>query len=208
MTPRQRYNALLSQKVIQGLGKRNIQGFYCETRKEALEKVLQMIPKGSVVSWGGSATLHEVGLIDLLKNGEYTVLDASAGKNGAEKAAKAHEALTADYYLMSANAVSASGELVNMDGIGNRVAALAFGPKNVIVVAGINKVEQNLESAILRAKTRAAPMCMLPYDKGEITTFDELLCKAETAWSRLVITSMSVFKDRIKVILIGESFGF
>jgi hypothetical protein len=109
---------------------------------------------------------------------------------------------------MSANAISASGELMNIDGIGNRVAALIYGPKNVIVIAGINKVEQNLDLAILRAKTKAASLIVLRFSKNEISSFEELLNKAQSACSQLVITNMSTFKDRIKVIIVGESLGF
>jgi hypothetical protein len=208
MMPRQSYNTLLAQKVIKEFNNRNIQGFYCETKEEALKKVLEIIPKNSVVSWGGSVTLNEIGLIDSLKNGEYNVLDPNAAIGGIEKDKIAHQALNSDYYLMSANAISATGELVNTDGIGNRVAALIYGPKNVIIIDGINKVEQNLEAAILRVKTESVPLVVLSYSKSEISSFEELLNKAQNACSQLVITTMSTFKDRIKVILVGESLGF
>lgn len=118
-----------------------------------------------------------------------------------------HKALNSDYYFLSANAISASGELVNIDGIGNRVAVQIYGPKNVIVIVGINKVEQNLELAINRAKTIAASLGVLGYSK-DISSFEELLDKAQGICSQLVITTMSVFKDRIKVILVGDSLGF
>lgn len=209
MTSLQSYNALLAQKVIKEFKSRNIQGFYFETKDEALKKVLELIPRGSLVSWGGSLTLNELGLLDHLKNGGYNLLDASdTTKSGAEKDKIAHQALNADFYLMSANAISASGELVNIDGIGNRVAALIYGPKNVIIIAGINKIEQNLDLAVLRAKTKAASLTALRYSKSEVSSFEELLSKAHAIGSQLVITSMSAFKDRIKVILVGENLGF
>jgi hypothetical protein len=208
MTPKENYNSLLAQKVIKELKRHNIQGFYFETKEEALKKVLEIVPSNSTVSWGGSVTLHETGLIDALKKGEYNVLDASdRSKGGDEMNRIAHEALNSDYYFLSANAISASGELINMDGIGNRVASLIYGPKNVIVIAGINKVELNLDLAINRAKTIAAPLGVLGYDKN-VSTFDELLDKAQGISSQLVITTMSVFEDRIKVILIGEPLGY
>jgi len=208
LTPWQTYNSLLAEKVIKELKNRNIQGFYFSTREEAVSKVLEIIPKNSVVSWGGSATLHETGLIDALKKGDYAIIDPRAGKNAAEMDKLARQALNCDYFLMSANAIAASGELVNMDGIGNRVAAQAYGPRHVIVVAGINKVEQNLDAAVLRAKTVAAPLCVLPYSKDGFSTFEELLDKARDAASHLVITSRSAFKERITVILVGETLGF
>jgi hypothetical protein len=209
MTPKKKYDALLAKKVIKELESRNIQGFYFETREEALKKALELVPEGSVVSWGGSLTLKEIGLLDSLRNGEYNILDASDySKGGAELNRIAHEALNSDYYFMSANAIAVSGELVNIDGIGNRVASLIYGPKNVIVIAGINKIESNLEQAILRVKTKAAALGVLNYSKNEINTFEELLEMAEATCSQLVITTKSTFKERIKVILIGESLGY
>jgi len=208
MTEKQRYNALLAKKAIKEFEKRNIQGFYCETKEEALKKALEIIPKKSSVSWGGSITIHEVGLPEALESGEYKILDASEGKGGAEMDRIAHEALSCDYYIMSANAIAMTGELVNSDGIGNRVSSLSYGPKNVIVIAGINKVEQNLDAAIFRLKTRAAPLVFLTYDKSDVPSFEELLKKSEGIGSQLLITTMSIFKDRIKVILVGESLGF
>jgi hypothetical protein len=208
MTPKQSYNALLSQKIIKELKKRNIQGFYFESKEEAKNKVLEIIPENSVVSWGGSVTLGEIGVIDSLKKGVYNLLDPNSVKGGIEKDKIAHQALNSDYFLMSANAITVNGELVNVDGIGNRVSALIYGPRNVIVVAGMNKVEQNLDLAINRAKNKAASLVVLSYDKNEISSFEELIDKAQVSSSHLVITSMSVFKDRIKVILVGESLGF
>ena len=167
------------------------------------------IPKDSLVSWGGSSTLQEIGLLDSLKNGGYNILDASStGKGAAELDRIAHQALNSDYYFMSSNAISAMGELVNIDGIGNRVASLIYGPKNVIVIAGINKVEQNLDLAILRAKTKAASLVLIRNNKSDISSFEELTNKSQNIGSQLVITSMSAFKDRIKVILVGECLGF
>jgi L-lactate utilization protein LutB len=207
MTPKQSYNALLAQKVIKEFEHRNIQGFYFETSEEAMKKVFEMIPKESVVSWGGSATLKEIGLLDSLKNGGYNILDPNASQSVAEKDKIAHQALNADYYLMSSNAISATGELVNIDGYGNRVASLIFGPKNVIVIAGINKVEPNIDAAILRAKKYAAPLTILRF-KQDYSSFDELSKVAEGACSQLVITGFSMSKGRITVMLIGECLGY
>jgi LUD domain len=208
MTPKQGYNALLAQKVIKELKNRNIQGFYYETKEEAKNEVLEIIPENSIVSWGGSVTLSEIGLIDSLKKGAYNLLDPNAAIGGTEKDKITHQALNSDYFLMSTNAISTSGELVNIDGIGNRVSALIYGPKNIIVIAGINKVEQNLDLAILRAKTKAAALVVLSYSKSEISSFEELVNKALASCSQLVITTMSVSKDRIRVILVGECLGF
>lgn len=120
----------------------------------------------------------------------------------------AHQALNADYYLLSANAISITGEIVNLDGIGNRTSAFIYGPKTVIIVAGINKVEQNLETAILRAKTEVASLVVLRYCKSEITSYEELSEKANKAVCQEVITNGSVFKGRIKLVLVGENLGY
>lgn len=200
------YNALLAQMLIQEFEKRNIEGFYCETKEEALEKVLNMIPKDSMISWGGSLTLHEIGLKSALKDGKYNFLDPAEPQGGKEKEKAARQALSADYFLMSSNSIAATGELVNIDGIGNRVAALCFGPKTVIIVAGLNKVEPNLDAAILRVKNYAAKMCALAY-KQDYSSYEELSRVAESGCSQLVITQKSMFQGRIKVILVGESLG-
>jgi len=207
MKPQECYNALLATKLIEELQKRNMEGFYCETKEEAVKKVLEMIPKDSMVSCGGSTTLDEIGLRIALKNEGYNFLDPrdAPGPKAMEEAS--HQALGADYFLMSSNAISATGELVNADGIGNRVAALIFGPKNVIVIAGMNKVAPNLDAAILRVKSYAALLTCLVYKK-DYSSFDELSKAAENSCSHLVITSNSVFKGRIKVILVGESLGY
>jgi hypothetical protein len=207
MELRQCYNALLAEKLMVELKKRNMEGFYCETKEDALKKVLEMIPKDSLTSCGGSATLHEIGLHAALKNEGYNFLDPDGAQGSKAKDKVAHQALRADYYLMSSNAISVTGELVNIDGYGNRVASLIFGPKNVIVIAGLNKVAPNLDAAILRAKNYAAQNTLLIFKK-DYASFDELSKVAADACSQLVITSMSMTKGRIKVILVGESLGF
>lgn len=204
--PKESYNALLAQKLIEEFEKRNIEGFYCKSKEEALKKVLEMIPKDSLVSWGGSLTLYEIGLKDALKNEGYNFIDPAEPQGSKEKEKAARQALLADYFLMSSNAIAATGELVNIDGIGNRVAALCFGPKNVIIVAGLNKVEPNLDAAVLRVKDYSAKMTMMLY-KQDYSSYEELSEAAEGGCSQLVITNKSMFKGRIKVILVGENLG-
>lgn len=206
MRPKECYNVLLAQNLIEEFKKRNMEAFYCETKEGALKKVLAMIPRDSMVSCGGSVTLDEIGLRAALKKEGYNFLDPRDAQGAGAMDEAAHEALKADYFLMSSNAISATGELVNIDGYGNRVAALIFGPKNVIVIAGLNKVEPNLEAAILRAKTVAAPLTMMIF-KQDYPSFDELSQAAEGGGSHLVITSKSPTK-RITVILVGECLGF
>lgn len=206
MTPAQKYNALLAQGLIDAFQMRNMEGFYCETKEEALAKVLEWIPENSTVSCGGSATLNEIGFREAMKVGNYVFLDPHAVQGMQEIEKVAHEAMHADYYLMSANAISLAGELVNVDGIGNRIGALAYGPKKIIVVAGLNKVEPTLDAAVHRVKTKASQLCLLAYNQ-KIESFEALTNAAEGLASHLMITSKSAMKDRIKILLVGESLG-
>nr|WP_312984597.1 lactate utilization protein [Clostridioides sp.] len=207
MNYKKTYNALLANKVIRALENRNIEGFYFGTKEDALKKILEIIPNNSVVSCGGSRTLYEIGLHNALNNGQYNFLDPNSVKEASEKEIIAHKALGSDYYLMSSNAISATGELVNIDGIGNRVASLMFGPKYVIVVAGINKVEQNLDAAILRAKSYATHMTLLLFNQ-DYSSYEELNDASKHVGKQFVITNGSTIKGRIKVILIDENLGF
>lgn len=201
------YSALLAKKLIAEFAKRGMEGFYCETREDALKAALQMAEEGGLMSCGGSATLHEIGLIRALTEGKYNFLNPAAPKSGREKEEAARRALHADVFFMGANAIAETGELVNADGIGNRAAALLFGPRRVVIVAGINKVEPTLDAAILRVKTRAARMGFLAF-KSDFEDFDSLAKAAEGAASHLIVTGFSVMKGRIKVILVGEALGY
>lgn len=211
MTPVQSYNKLLAERTIEGLEKRNMQGFYAETKEEAVKLALSLIPKKSVVSWGGSATLSETGLLNELKNGDYKCLDRNDVETREEKEEIAHQALNADYYLMSTNAMTIDGQLINIDGNGNRAAALIYGPKNVVILAGINKICDTYEAALDRARNKASIPnvirfnCNTPCQK----TGKCMDCLSpETVCCQFVHTRFSRIKNRIKVIIIGENLGF
>ena len=211
MTPVKEYNKLLAEKTIEGLEKRNMQGFYAENKEEAVKIALSLIPEGSVVSWGGSATLQETGLINTLKNNNYQCLDRNDVESREEKEEIAHKALNADYYLMSTNAMTIDGQLINIDGNGNRVAALIYGPKNVIIVTGINKICDTYDSALSRARNKASIPNVIRFDcntpcKKTGKCMDCL--SPETVCCQFVHTRFSRIKDRIKVIIVGENLGF
>jgi hypothetical protein len=209
MTPLEKYNRRLADKLIKTWEARNINGQFVENREVALKLILDSVPEGSTVAWGGSQTLRETGLIDALKKGKFNVLDASdRSKGGVEMNRLAHEALSADYYFLGANAISSTGEIVNVDGIGNRLSAFIYGPKNVIVVAGMNKVEVTLEQAKARARNRAAALVLAGYSQTEFASFDELIEKTRPIISQELVTTGSVFKGRVRVILVGESLGY
>ncbi|MDR2514194.1 MAG: lactate utilization protein [Christensenellaceae bacterium] len=199
------YNRLLAEKTIENMAARNLQGFYCQTRGEALQKALELAPEGESVSFGGSEAVRELGLRAALRG--RRLLDPDEGVGGAEKEKIARQAMAADCYFMGANAIALSGELVNIDGYGNRVSALIFGPSRVVVIAGVNKIEQSLESAVFRAKTVAAQKTLLLFKK-DYASFDELRLAADGARGQTVITERAALPGRIFVILVGEALGF
>ena len=144
-------------KVAEALNKRHFEAYYCPDRAAALEKILELIPQDHVVSWGGTATVDELGVKEALRQRGQAVIDRDTAKDAQERQQMLKQALTCDTFLMGSNAISADGQLVNIDGTGNRVAALCFGPTQVVVVAGMNKVAGDLDGAMRRAREVAAP---------------------------------------------------
>ncbi len=208
MSPVQKQRELLAKKVIQNMQARFMDAYYCENKQEALKKALELIEEGSTVSWGGTATAKEIGLQQALKEGNYNVLDRENAKEGQDVA---REAFFADYYIMSSNAICDDGQLINIDGNGNRCAALIFGPKNVIVIAGMNKVVQGYENALNRARTVAAPINVQRFGKatGCLNTGVCADCKTpECICCNIVTTRISRPAGKIKVILVNEDLGF
>lgn len=195
--------------VAEALNKRGFDAYYVSTAEEAKAKALELIPEGAVVSWGGSVTVDQIGLKEEVLN-KYSVINRDAAKSPEERMELMRQALTCDTFLMSANAITEDGQLVNIDGNGNRVAALCFGPKEVIVVAGMNKVVGSLEDAWDRARNYAAPVNAqrfeLPTPCGKTGLCAD--CKnSSTICTHFVVTRMGK-NGRIKVILVGEELGF
>lgn len=209
---REKRNELVSQKVIKNLQKRHMQAYYADTREEALKIALSLIPEGCSVGWGGSISIQDVGIKDAIKQGKYTVVDRESAKNPEERFDLMRQCMSTDVFLMGTNAISEDGQLVNLDGLGNRVAALCFGPRSVIVIAGINKLVKTLDDAISRTRNYAAPVNLQRFENnktgcretGSCTdcTMEGCLC------SQLVITRNCFPANRIKVILVGEELGF
>ena len=165
MTPKEIRNQRLAERMIKNLKRRNMEAFYCKTAKEATDKILEMIPNGSSITWGGSLTIREMGLPDILRQkGTYEVLDRDLVKDNEEKVKMYVRAFTADVYLSSANAISEDGVIVNIDGNGNRVAAITWGPQKVIFVIGLNKVAQTTDAALARARGTASPINAARFD--------------------------------------------
>ena len=126
---------------------------YCATKEEALEKALSYIDKEQCISWGGSMTLEEMGLLETLRTQGYNVIDRDTAKSSEERMELLRKGLTCDTYFMSTNAMSEDGVMVNIDGTGNRVAAMVFGPKSVVVIAGINKVVKSVAAMVFGPKS-------------------------------------------------------
>lgn len=145
-------------QVVKALEKRYFEAYYVSTAAEAVEKVVELIPKEHTVSWGGTATVDALGIKQRLAQEGIALIDRDTAQTPQERQEMLKKALTCGTFLMSSNAISADGQLVNIDGTGNRVAALCFGPEQVIVVAGMNKVAGDLEGAMRRAREVAAPV--------------------------------------------------
>ena len=204
-------NANAAASIISRLQKRNMEGYFCETSKEAVEKALSLMPEGSVISWGGSMSTSECGLMDAIHEKDYTLIDRMTAKTPQEKREIYAKTVMADYYLMSTNAITMDGELVNIDGFCNRVACLCAGPEHVIVIAGMNKVVLNVQDGIDRIRTKAAPPNTVRLNKNTPCAKTGMCgdCYSpDCICSQIVITRRSGIPGRIKVILVNEELGF
>ena len=213
MTPKETTYQVQAEKVIQAMKKRNFEAFYCPTKEDALNKAISLIEKGSVVGSGGSATIKEIGLLSYIMShsDDYTYVDRSQAKNEQEAREYHAKNVLSDYYLMSSNAFTADGQLVNIDGNGNRVSCLCFGPKHVIIVMSMNKMCATVEDAYRRVRQDACPpnAVRLNLDTPCATTGFCAECTSNSSiCASFVTTRMSRYPDRIKVILVGEPLGF
>lgn len=201
-------NEKLANYVIKGINSRNMTGYYAADKAEALKIALSLIPENSSVTMGGCMSAREIGLVDALVSGPYNFIDRD---KYSDKRAAMLAAYDADVYLTSANAMTRDGILVNIDGNSNRVSAIAHGPRKVIVIAGMNKVCDDLDSAMKRARNVAAPMNAQRFGLSTPcsvngTYFD---CKSpDTICCQFLITRYSRHKDRIHVILVNDNLGF
>lgn len=207
-------NEKLAKKVAENLAKRHFEAYFVQTKEEALKKAIELIPKTDTISWGGSTSVVETGLINYLKENNYKLINRDLAKTPEEKISLLRQALLCDTYLMGTNAITQDGELINIDCIGNRIAALMFGPKQVIIITGFNKICSTLEEAISRARQAATiniqrvsasqPRKTPCYETG--ICFD---CKSQDSiCSHIVTTRLSNPKNRIKIILVNENLGF
>lgn len=203
--------AAMAKSIIKNLEKRNMEGCYFETGAECVEAIMESIPDGSVISWGGSETIKEIGLMDAIHNNRYELIDRTAAKNPEESRQLYAKTVLADYYLMSSNAITIDGELINIDGNGNRVACLIQGPAHVIIVAGMNKIVTDIESGVARVRNMASPANAIRLKKElpcAVSGHCHNCLSPNCFCNQVVITRRSGHDGRIKVYLVGEELGY
>ena len=201
-------NELLAQKVIKGLESRNMTGYYAANKKEALKIALELIPEGNTVTMGGAMSAHEIGLPKALAEGNYHFIDRDKME---DKRAAMLAAYDADYFLASANAMTEDGIIVNIDGNANRVSAIAQGPKHVLFIVGMNKICDDVDGAMKRARNVAAPINAQRFGLKTpcSATGSCMNCKSpDTICCQFLITRYSKHPGRIHVILVNDSLGF
>ena len=211
MNPKKKFYETAAETLIKNLDKRGMEAYYVDNKDDDLKMALRFVTPGSSVSWGGSMSINEIGLIPALKAWDCTVLDRTVPKTEEEKKEFFGKVAVCDYYFMSTNAITMDGELVNIDGTGNRVASLIFGPSNVVIIACMNKVADNLESAVDRARNTAAPMNTIRLDrKTPCTQVGRCMdCMSpDCICNQFVVTRRSTPAGRIKIILVGEELGY
>ena len=201
-------NELLAQKVMKGLRTRNMSGYYATSKEEALEQALELIPEGSTVSMGGAMSAHEIGLVDALEQPAYNFIDRGEFDDPRAALLAAYDA---DVFLSSANAITEDGILVNIDGNSNRVSCIAQGPRKVVFIVGMNKVCDDLDGAMKRARNVAAPInaqrfglstpCAKTGACADCKSVDTICCQ-------FLITRFSRHEGRIHVILVNDTLGF
>ncbi len=213
----------LLQTVVKNLEQNGMKPYLVDSKEEILPLLKTLIPNGASVGVGGSESLKEIDAIEWIRKSDYDFFDRFAPElTRAEALEVMRQALLSDVFLTSTNAITEKGELYNVDGIGNRIAAFCYGPKSVIVVAGINKIVPDIEAAVRRVKEIAAPknasrlskktpcaktgVCIsLSKDVSDICDgclSDDRIC------STYIISGNQMQKDRIKVILCKESLGY
>lgn len=197
--------------IIKNLEKRNMEGYFYERSADMVKDVLSHIPAGSSITWGGSESVTESGLMDAINSGAYNLLDRSVPKTPEEKRIFYSHSVLADAFLMSTNAITFDGILVNVDGNGNRVACLITGPTEVYVIAGMNKIVGTIEEGINRVRNLAAPSNVQRLNRNTpcAKTGKCADCfSPDSICSQIVITRRSGIKGRIKVLLVAENLGY
>ncbi len=199
------------EKLIANLKKRKMNGYIVESIEQAVEKIYELLPVGASVGFGGSVTLEQIGILDELRQrSDFDLLDRTQIKDPADLPALYQCMFAADVFLSSCNAITEKGQIVNVDGRGNRVAAITFGPKKVVIIAGRNKITPDLNSAMDRVKKVAAPMNVKRVNEaakasGNAAAFE---WDDENIWGQVSIIERQLDPERIHVILVNEELGY
>jgi hypothetical protein len=199
--------------IIANLNKRNMNGYFVSDRNEAIEKAFELIPEKSTIGFGGSTTLEQIGILDELRTKtNITVLDRTKLKDPNDIKKLYLQMFSSDVFLSSTNAITMEGQLVNVDGRGNRVAMITFGPKKVIIIAGRNKITKDIDSAMKRLQTIACPMNLKRVNDlaKNSPVFTNNKWTKESIWGQVSIIERQLKNenDRIHVIIVDEDLGF
>lgn len=211
MTTQEIWNEKIANELIKTLKEHNFDAYFCKTKEEAKQKVLNLIPNGDLIAWGGSKTMEDLGVISEIKNGKYKIIDRDSETDLAKRNELMRQSLLADTFLSGTNAITLDGQLLNIDGNGNRVAALIYGPKNVIIACGINKIVKNINDAYERTRNLAAPVNAQRFDiKTPCKTNGKCAnCLSQDSICNVFVTTRrSKIPNRIKIVIIGENLGF
>ena len=208
--PKKLYYQKRAELLIKNLQSRHFEAYYCDDKQAALDKALELIPEGASVGWGGAMTAQQVGLIEAVKHGNYAPVDRDLGETSEQRLELEKQCMFSDVFLTGANAISLDGQMVNIDGHGNRAAAIIYGPKTILVIAGMNKVMDSLDEAVKRARTVAAPANQQRFLRKTPCTVTGVCgdCKSEDCiCNQILITRHCRPAGRIKFILVGEDLG-
>ena len=212
--PKKTIYAKQAETVIKNMSRRNIGAVYCDTAAEAIEKIKAIIPKGAMVGLGGSTTIVETGLVDALREMDINLLDRyKEDVSSAEVFEMRKKGLQSDVFIASANAITRDGKIVCEDGMGNRVAAIIFGPEKVILMVGMNKLVNSVEEGVKRIRNVAAPWNSIRF--GVDTPCSRTgFCDEENCFppkricGQLVVIEANAAPERYNVVLVGEDLGF
>lgn len=203
-------NEMRANQIIKQLRRRGMEGYYCKSIEASQKCILSLIPQTDQIGWGGSRTLEQIGIRELLRERGNPMIERNADMPVELKRQRMREALLSGTFLMSTNAITLQGELVNIDGIGNRVAALCFGPRQVVVVAGMNKVVTDIECAVKRLHAVACAENSIRYGSKTPCAHTGLCsdCLENSLCGQIVVTRLTQVPNRIKVVLIDAELGF
>ena len=208
--PKKKYYEKRAAVLVKNLQSRHFDAWYCETPEKALQKALELIPEGASVGWGGAMSAQQIGLMEAVHGGNYRAIDRDRCATQEERQQAMREAVFADVFITGANALSLDGQMVNIDGNGNRVGPIVYGPGTILVIAGMNKVVDTLEDALRRARTVAAPMNKQRFNSQTPCEITGVCadCKSEGCiCNQILVTRNCRPAGRIKFILVGEELG-